>query len=538
MRLQQNNAETTVPSNRTEFIIGRLPECDWCLPFGEISRRHVRLFKNASGEWLVEDLGSKNGSRLNDRRLLAPVALRRGDLLELGDVGIEVGFLVSRPQPSTVPPKPTTFFHNVRELQQRWMLGQSQGDRAFQDKDEAIARLQDLVEISKQLSVATSLDEIFARVQEVVFRYLTHIDRLALLIQQEDSNELKLLQAAARDASEQSTLILNSSWVSHTICQTVFDERVAVQIADAQADERFSSQHSVLFNNICTCIAVPLWNENRALGVLYADANHSSRDWAEAGERDLSFFSALANLIAANVQRSLLLQKLKNEEMLRQRLERYHSPGLVQQLLAVNARPLDTVTHDGDGRLPPIESDISILFADVVGFTALSERLTPVQVAQLLNRLFEEMTAEIFALGGTLDKYIGDCIMAFFGAPEAQPDCADRSVTVALRMLARLAGLNATETFGEPLQLRIAINTGRAVVGDVGSSQRLEYTALGGTINLASRMESICPPGECVVSEATYNRLSARDSFQEMGEYRFKGIERPIKIYRSALTIT
>jgi adenylate cyclase len=141
----------------------------------------------------------------------------------------------------------------------------------------------------------------------------------------------------------------------------------------------------------------------------------------------------------------------------------------------------------------------------------------------------------VFAYAGTLDKYIGDCIMAFFGAPEPQPDHADRAVTAAKGMLTRLENLNAKKFWTEPLQLRIAINSGKAVVGDVGSSQRVDYTALGATINLAARMEAICPPGECVVSEATYQMLSQPSSFLEMADYRFKGINRLVKVYQTKM---
>jgi adenylate cyclase len=223
----------------------------------------------------------------------------------------------------------------------------------------------------------------------------------------------------------------------------------------------------------------------------------------------------------------LLAEKLKSEAVLRQRLERYHSPAVVQQLISVGVLP--------GGRLPPQDSEISILFADLVGFTALSERLSPTNIAELLNYLFEEMLQEVFAFGGTLDKYIGDCIMAFFGAPEPQPDHANRAVASAMGMLTRLEKLNTQSFWEEPLQLRIAINSGRAVVGDVGSSQRVEYTALGATINLAARMEGVCPPGECVLSEATYSLLSDPSYFYEMGDYRFKGIDRLVKVYQTKM---
>ena len=175
------------------------------------------------------------------------------------------------------------------------------------------------------------------------------------------------------------------------------------------------------------------------------------------------------------------------------------------------------------------------MFADLVGFTAISERLTPTEIAQLLNNLFEEMLKEVFLYSGTLDKYIGDCIMAFFGAPDPDPGHADRAVASAKGMLTRLQNLNANNFWQEPLQLRIAINSGKAVVGDVGSSQRVDYTALGTTINLAARMETICAPGECVISEVTYNMLSEKSDFYDIGDYRFKGIDRSVKLYQTKM---
>jgi adenylate cyclase len=527
LRLQQGNRERTVTVNRDEFSIGRLPECDLHLPFEGISRCHARFLKTVTGDWTIEDMGSKNGTRLNELPVTSPQKVNHGDVIWLGDISVLV-LLADPPHLNTIDVQPlakgTTVFHNVQELQQHWIEATSQGDE-ISDKEKAIARLKDLVDIARGLSAAESIEEIFLQVQAVVFRYLQSIDRLALLIDVSGSGQLELLNAAARDVLQQQNLATDGSWISRTICQQVFTEKVAIQTADTQMDQRFQGQQSILIKGIRSAMAVPLWDENKVAGVLYADAHHSSLHWTEEGEEDLSFFSALANLVASSVQRWLLTQKLRSEEMIRQRLERYHSPAVVQQLIAVGALP--------DGRLPPVEGEISILFADIVGFTALSERLTPVKIAQLLNGLFEEMLQEVFALGGTLDKYIGDCIMAFFGAPEPQTDHADRAVAAAKGMLTRLENLNANQVLCEPLQLRIAVNSGKAVIGDVGSSQRVDYTALGGTINLASRMEAICPPGECVLSEATYTMLARKEGLQEMGEYRFKGIHRPIRVYQT-----
>ncbi|MGB0564487.1 MAG: adenylate/guanylate cyclase domain-containing protein, partial [Spirulinaceae cyanobacterium] len=130
-------------------------------------------------------------------------------------------------------------------------------------------------------------------------------------------------------------------------------------------------------------------------------------------------------------------------------------------------------------------------------------------------------------------KFIGDCIMAFFGAPEPQRDHADRAVYAALKMLKHLDKLNAANTFVEPLQIRVAISSGKAVVGDVGSAQRVDYTVLGEPVNLAARLEELCPASECMISAATYERLSQPQPFALVGQQTLKGFERPLDVYQT-----
>lgn len=527
LRIQRGNTQKTVTVDQDIFIVGRLPECNLCLPFGGISRSHARFTKRINGLWMVEDLGSKNGTMLNEKNVTYPTIISHGDVIWVGDISLVV-ILSLPPQPVEKKyvnsSESRTILRNVKQLQQQWIDADSL-DGNIINKDKTIARLKDLVDIAKNLSGATYIEDIFSQVQLVVFRYLNSIDRLALLIDVHNCGKLLLMNAASRNVNNKQLLMADDSWISQSICQQVFEEKVAIQSADTHQDQRFAEEHSVFLKGIRSAMAVPLWDENKVVGVLYADASFSSHQWVKEGSEDLSFFSTLGNLVASSVQRWLLVEKLKSEEVIRQRLERYHSPAVVQQLIALGTLP--------EGRLPPQESEISILFADVVGFTAMSERFSPSEIAELLNKLFEEMLQEVFACGGTLDKYIGDCIMAFFGAPEPQADHADRAVATAMRMLTRLENLNYKNFWQEPLQLRIAINSGKAVVGDVGSSQRVEYTALGATINLAARMEGVCNPGECVVSEQTYKMLSEPHRFKIMGKYRFKGINRLVKVYQN-----
>ncbi len=524
---ENDNSNRIVNVTKPEFIIGRLPECDLCLPFSEVSRHHARLIKNEAEQWILEDLQSTNGTILNQFQLKSAQSLRNGDVIQIGNTFMAV--VLNLPSTAKMTSLGTmkegkTILRNAEELQQQWIQANDISD-PLTTHQTAIFRLQYLVEIAKGLNSAESIEGIFSQVQKVVFQELKSIERLALLVDVGENGKLVLINAASKTSPHTIPEVRDISWISQSICQKVFDEKVSIKLVDAQSDEDFSKEDSILMQGIRGALAVPLWDQNNVVGVLYADARLRLEHADPLDDDDLSFFSTLANLVASSVQRWLLTNKLQEEANIRHKLERYHSPTVVQHLIAQGV--LD------NGRIVPIETDISILFADIVGFTALSEKLSPQDIAELLNCLFEEMIKSIFEAGGTLDKYIGDCIMAFFGAPEEQPDHADRAAQAALGMLARLDDLNNKKIWQEPLQLRIAINSGKAVVGDVGSSQRVDYTVLGATVNLASRMESVCAPGECIISDATYQRLTHKDHFLPIGEGRFKGIDRPIMIYQT-----
>jgi class 3 adenylate cyclase/pSer/pThr/pTyr-binding forkhead associated (FHA) protein len=518
--------ERTITVNKDEFIIGRQPHCDLCLPFAEISRQHSCIRYTESDNWVLEDFASTNGTLLNQFRVKAPQILDHHDVIQVGNVLLGVILVFAEPVRSNLEGKNQSriILRKADELQEQWIDGNDLMD-TFANNQVAIARLKHLVEIAKGLNSVQSLDGIFEQVKEVAFQEIQSIDRLGLLVDINNSGKLKLLKASAKYQSYRETLVRDISWISPKICRKVFIEKVAIKSIDHPNDVTFQSVGGLLMEGVRGALAVPLWDRNRVIGVLYADARLPVQDSEPLEDEELSFFSTLANLVGSSVQRWLLSYQLQQEEQIRHKLERYHSPAVVQQL--ITARALD------NGRLTPIESNITILFADLVGFTALSERLSPREIADLLNRLFEEMLDSVFKTGGTLDKFIGDCIMAFFGAPEPQPDHPDRALAAALGMLNRLDELNQRGIWPEPLQLRIGINTGKAVVGDVGSAQRVDYTVLGATVNLASRMESICPPGEIVISEATYKRLKYRQGFSRMGLGKFKGISKPVKIYQT-----
>ncbi len=520
----EGDPERVIRIPSTPFVIGRLPECDLCLPYSEVSRQHMRLTRTQDN-WSIEDLGSTNGTLLNQTLLRRPQRLHHNDLIQVGTICLVVHIEAdAKTQPDLGScAGGQTILRPAEEMRQRW-IAVSETAAEQQEQQRAIARLKYLVEISKNLNSAESIDAIFEQVQTVVFKEITSIQRLALLVDVQGDGELQIVDAAARYDLPSYLETRTHSWISRSISQRVFGEKVAIKTVDAQEDERFENENSILAKGIRGALAVPLWDRDNVVGVLYADASLNLKTADANDEEDLSFFSTLANLVAYSVQRWLLTRKLQAEGKIRQQLERYHSPAVVQQLLAVGALE--------NGRLKPVEAEISIVFADIVGFSTMAEHMTPVQIAQMLDRFFEEMLQSVFEWGGTLDKFIGDCIMAFFGAPEPQSDHAVRAVAAAMGMLERLDQLNAQQVWSQPLELHVAVNSGKAVVGDVGSSQRVDYTVLGATVNLAARLEAVCPPGECLISEATYRALEAdRQRFVPFGAHRFKGSDRPVEIF-------
>jgi adenylate cyclase len=180
-------------------------------------------------------------------------------------------------------------------------------------------------------------------------------------------------------------------------------------------------------------------------------------------------------------------------------------------------------TADGGVELGGVLQPVTVLFADIRDFTKMSEQLDAREVVLLLNEFFTAMTDVILEAGGTLDKFIGDCVMALFGAPVPAGDDVQRAVEAAINMQRQAARLNTR------IQIGVGLHTGRAVVGNIGSAQRMQYTAIGDTVNVAARLVSHASPGQIIVSEDIRNLAGGQ--FQPLGAVELKGRQQRINAY-------
>ena len=277
----------------------------------------------------------------------------------------------------------------------------------------------------------------------------------------------------------------------------------------------------------------PVRKVDRALGLI---ADGDFEQVVEVPNRD-EFGSLTVNLNKTSAQLATLYRDLetlnsnlqetverKVEELDRaSELRRYVSPQLAESILA----------GDAEVTLGSSRKYLTTFFSDIRGFTELSERMEPEEIVDELNEYLTEMTEIVFRHDGTLDKYVGDAIMVFFGDPVPQEDHAERAVKMALEMRDRIDELTPgwVQRYGEPFVVGMGITTGWVTVGNIGSAVRSDYTVLGNQVNLASRLADRAEGGRILVSERTMLAVEGLAHGTVIDEVELKGVNRPIKIY-------
>ncbi len=348
-----------------------------------------------------------------------------------------------------------------------------------------------LFEMSKTLGTVFDLEEIFEKATDLIFRG-TPADRVIALLAEEAGDYDSLYQIGAKTRDASFAKLSEKLTVSRTITRRVMEDGVAILSQDAKTDEQFQGAESIVSQGVRSTICAPLITQSGIHGVLYADRLDP---FAAFRQDHLELISAVGAQTAVTVETVKAHKRLAREEVARANYSRFMPEYVVQQLLE----------NPDSFRLGGANQTITVLFADIRGFTAISENENPEKVVGLLNHYFTAMTEIIFEHGGTLDKYIGDGLMALFGAPTATPNDARNALNAAVAMQKRLVTLKselAEQGFAR-VEIGIGLHTGVATIGYIGSERRSEYTAIGDTVNLASRLESNTIGGQILISEAT-----------------------------------
>ncbi|MDP9000023.1 MAG: FHA domain-containing protein [Myxococcota bacterium] len=549
-----------------------------------VSKEHC-IVEQREGRFVLRDLGSLNGTYVNSDRVRGETVLRHGDEIALGSTrarfddgsgaappppAVGPGAVQHAPQapvappqgrpggvpstasmgaahpiqpmsPGTSPRSPSTtapvasptaaasrppnlggtrvdVLDAVRSIGTQ-IAAQTKGfssfDAVMHDPQQLrldYERLRITWELTRDIGLERELDKLLDKILLALFKF-TKADR-GVILMREDDGSLHPRAARRRDGSDAAIPI------SSTILNHVIRERAGVLTHDASMDFAASKGKSMILNRISSAMVVPLLHENEkeVLGVLWLD----SESVAQFQPKDLEVLTSVAGQAAMFIENTILAKKVEQEIVLRDRFQRLVAPNVAEQMISGKLE----VKKGGQ-----LVQQLTVFNSDIRGFTAMSEGTAAEVIVEMLNEYFELMVETLFKYEGTLDKFMGDGIMAFWGAPLAHRDDPVRCVQCALDQMQVLGRFNRQRVGeGKPsLAVGMGIHTGPGVVGYVGSSKALSYTVIGDTANTSARLCASALAGQIVVSEATIAHLGSRFEFEEIDARSLKGKEKPIR---------
>jgi len=512
-----------VPFKR-QLRIGRHPNQDLQILDRVVSKAHAVIEVRGDGA-VVYDTGSRNGTLVNGELIDGERALVDGDSVTVGSTSMV--YRVDE-APRTGLRSKVTILDEGFETSVRKRLKDT-SNRLFVSVDQ-IEDLEQLRDDYEKLRIANELNQALSSELDLE-KLLNRILDKAFEMFGADRGVIMLLDSTGElvPAAVKSKFDLPSAGavrISRTILREVVEEKAAVLSSNAQLDSRFGGAHSIILAGIKATMSVPLLYRDRLLGVIHLDSQLTSGAFTE---KDLQLLTGFANQAANAIEHSRLVEQVKNDALAREQLGRLLSPEVVDDIVSGKLE----IRRGGSLR------EATVLFADIRGFTAMSERYPAQEIVAMLNEYFEIMVEVIFRHGGTLDKFVGDEIMAVWGAPIAVEDHCARAVAAALDMQAAMVEYNQTRVQEgmTAIHTGIGINTGELVAGFMGSSKAMDFTVIGDTVNTASRFCSIAGPGEVIVGPDVARTLGRRLTAEAMQPARLKGKAEPVPVFRArALT--
>ncbi len=536
--------------------LGRHPDSTIQILDKIVSKEHCRILHDGS-RWQLQDLDSLNGTFLNGARVNGTHLLRSGDELGLGATTArfedddEAALPKATPEPYAPLPAPSPpsggtqpsmdiapmsprqaartllgdpiapidVRQQAREIGTQINAAEKLGFRPLAqlaDNPTQIAadyeRLRFSHELSREICLERDLPTLLDKILASMFRFVPADRGVIMLV--DERGELQPQASLRRDGTSAPIS------VSSTIMNHVMKERASVLTRDAAMDFAGSKGRSMILNRISSAIVAPLLHEEELLGVLWLD----SHTLARFEERDLELVTTIAGQAAMFIEISILGKKVEQEIVNRERFSRLLSPNVAEKVLSG-----EMVIQKG-GQLVP---RCTVFNSDIRGFTAMSEGARPEELVELLNEYFELMVETIFKYEGTLDKFMGDGIMALWGAPVKGHTDAIHAVQCAIEQLEGLRQLNIQRRSATtaPLEIGIGIHTGPVVAGYIGSSRALSYTVIGDTANTSARLCSVAGAGQILVSEETLSEIGNRFEYQELPAVQLKGKEKPFRLF-------
>jgi adenylate cyclase len=473
--------------------VGRSPENQVFIVHPSLSRSHARL--DIDGEAItVNDLGSKNGTYVEGRRIETSSPLRAGDTFRCGDVVLYLA-------------EDDFVAHRLRE--ESASIDALLGLRAAEQPQRDQAKLGILLRVSQVLSQPEPIQSLLRKIFELLFQVFD-VDRGAVLLVDEATGKLKQVLARGRDGGALEGRIYSQHIVDH-----VLEHSVGTLSVDAITDPRFNAAQSIADQSIRSFMCVPMRTIAGVVGVLYVD--HQSLP-GHYSEDDLDFLGGFGNQAALAIENARLAHRLQDEAVRRSNLQRFFSPTVLRAV--------------GELGMVPRDHQVTVLFSDITDFTRLSSTMEPRDVVALLNRYFPAMAEIVFRHEGTLEKYIGDALMAIWGAPLPHDDDADRALAAALEMMDALDRLNHEWGHDEPLSIHVGLNSGPVAFGNIGSADYVQYAAIGDATNIAARVCSVAQGGEVVISASTRDRLLQPAPLEALPLVQVKGRDQPLELYR------
>ncbi|MES0371848.1 MAG: adenylate/guanylate cyclase domain-containing protein [Mariprofundaceae bacterium] len=497
--------------------IGRVLESEVCLQDTLVSRRHAEINRTEQG-YLFRDLGSSNGSYIKDVRITESL-LGNGDSVRIGKNTLT--FIEDHTDTSPaglvrIASKPIS----ERAIQDRIEISEESAfTPAYLITDEVdwrvdYEKLRLGNELLHRVELKRDLDDILKNIAAKLLEIFP-ADRCAILLLDSESDRLVPKAIKALPGIEKNMSI------SESILNELRNSHSALLVADMSEDERFSHSASILVQGLHSILCTPIIYDGHFYGVIYLDSQKSAMMFSR---KDLQLITSLGASVATIVANAQLLQSIEQEAKDKAQYERLLPPSVVQKIASGEIK-----LEKRGGEL----KEVTILFADIRGFTNMAHYASATEVVEMLNEYFELIVSIVFQFGGTVDKFIGDEVMVLFDALTDVEYPEDRAIKCAFHMHGALELFNKErkEKGEKVIQIGIGINTGDAVVGAIGSSQAMQYTCIGNAVNVASRLTSMAESKQTIISETTFKKLRLKPKHTKLPKVSLKGIDSDIQLY-------